>query len=354
MKRSEVDEMVRRADPVDGATVRAWQALPATATITARIIEGRGQAVHRARSRSARGVRIAVATATGAALAGGGAATATVLLGRPAPPAVRRDLRGVDIGFPADLRFNPDVEHARSVAVSGSSTLYAATLKDGGRCTELVMGGVARGAVCRTAIEIASQPIDVTIPFTDPIASDSPVTLGGHVNVSGATGLLLRYGDGGTDPILLTRDGFFVFEVPAGRLASVHQVAFQLVATSAGGTELATTDIPAMEEESAPPPDDTAPITVDTISDSSDFTKVLGVRGVVNAKGAATLTFRYPDGQTVDVPLGAAGRYRLSIPQDRQRDLADAPGTLIARDADGHEIASVPVASVAFWRAHGG
>ena len=30
MKRSEVDEMVRRADPVDGATVRAWQALPAS------------------------------------------------------------------------------------------------------------------------------------------------------------------------------------------------------------------------------------------------------------------------------------------------------------------------------------
>ena len=284
----------------------------------------------------------------------GGAATATVLLGRPAPPAVRRDLRGVDSGFPPDLRFNPDVAHARSVAASGSSTLYLATLKDGGRCTELVAGGVARGAVCRTAAQVASQPFDITIPFTDPITADSPVTLGGHVNASGATGLVLRYGGGASDAIPLTQDGFFVFDVPADRLASVHHASFQLVATSADGGVIATADIPAIEEEPAPPPEDTAPITVDTISDSSDFTKVLGVRGVVNAKGAATLTFRYPDGETVDVPLGADGRYRLDIPEERQRDLADAPGTLIARDAGGREVASVPVASVAFWRAHGG
>jgi hypothetical protein len=44
----------------------------------------------------------------------------------------------------------------------------------------------------------------------------------------------------------------------------------------------------------------------------------------------------------------------LDIPADRQGDLFHAPGMLIARDADGREVASVPVAAVAFWRAHPG
>ena len=42
-----------------------------------------------------------------------------LVLGDPAPPDVERDLRDVDTGLPADLRLNPDVEHAHSVAAAG-------------------------------------------------------------------------------------------------------------------------------------------------------------------------------------------------------------------------------------------
>jgi hypothetical protein len=78
------------------------------------------------------------------------------------------------------------------------------------------------------------------------------------------------------------------------------------------------------------------------------------VRGRVNAKGAVSLEFRYPDGKIVQVPLDEDGNYSFDIPKARQGDLFASPGTLIARDAKGHEVASVPVAAVAFWRTHGG
>jgi hypothetical protein len=54
------------------------------------------------------------------------------------------------------------------------------------------------------------------------------------------------------------------------------------------------------------------------------------------------------------VLLDEDGNYSFDIPKARQGDLFAAPGTLIARDANGHEVASVPVAAVAFWRTHGG
>ena len=90
------------------------------------------------------------------------------------------------------------------------------------------------------------------------------------------------------------------------------------------------------------------------MSDGSDLTLILGVRGVVNAKGAVSLEFRYPDGTIVPVTLQDDGSYDFDIPTSRQGDLLHAPATLIARDANGQEVASVPVASVAFWRIHGG
>jgi hypothetical protein len=352
MKRSTIDGMVRAADPLREDDVRAWLMSPAAE-------EARSAPVRRAQSpdlaQAARGRRRLPALAAVAAVVvvlGAAAGAASVLLGRPAPPRVKEDLRGVDAGFPADLRYNPDVENARSVAATADSTLYYAELKDGGHCAEIVTSGIARGAVCTTAAQLGLEPIEVTIPFTDPVTQTSPVTIGGRVNTGGAVSAAIRYPDGANDPIPLGEQGFFLFEVPAAHLASVHDSDFTLVALAFDGHEVATVDVPAVSPEPAGGIVDTAPITVDTISDGSDFTKVLGVRGQVNVQGAVSLEFTYPDGTTISVRLAADGSYAFDIPTARQSDLLHAPGTLLARDENGHELASVPVASVAFWRAH--
>jgi hypothetical protein len=186
------------------------------------------------------------------------------------------------------------------------------------------------------------------------VTNSSPVTIGGRVNAAGASSLEIRYGEGSMDSIPLGADGFFAYEVPAGHLAVIHSSDFQLVAIAQDGTEVATAHVPAIGEEPEGPIEDSAPITVDTISDASDFTKVLGVRGRVNAQGAVSLEFRYPDGTVVSVPIKDDGSYDFDVPAEREGDLFDAPGTLVARDAGGHELASAPVAAVAFWRAYGG
>src|SRR3954463_15449726 len=98
-----------------------------------RLIERRRQ-----RRRRARGGLIGV---VGALALAGTAFGAARVLGWPAPEHVRNDLSAVDQGLPADLRLSPDVSHARAVASTGDVTLYAASLKGGGYCTEIVTPG---------------------------------------------------------------------------------------------------------------------------------------------------------------------------------------------------------------------
>src|SRR5439155_13575739 len=276
MNSSFVDAMVREADPIDPAHVDAWRRSPAARAIRTR---APGEPVGVVGPRRLRRATAAALAAAILVVLGAGVGAATVLLGKPAPPKVKEDLRGVDAGFPADLRYDPDVADARSVATTGTSTLYYARLKDGGSCTELVTSGVPRGAVCTTLAQTRTEPIQITVPFNDPITVGSPVTIGGHVNVPGATSLEIRYGDGSIDPITIGDEGFFVFEVPSSHLGVVHASRFSIVAADAGGQEVGRADVPAILEEPDGPIQDTAPITVDTISDGSDFTRVLGVRG---------------------------------------------------------------------------
>ncbi len=316
MKASKIDALVHRADPVTLEVVQSWQASSLPAALRARIttsVEPTRPSLERAGRRSP--ARVFGLAAAALLVIGAGAATAAILLGEPAPPEVKKDIAGVDAGFPADLRLNPDVENARSVAATGSSTLYVADLKDGGHCTELVTSGVPRGAVCHTAGQVGSLPIEVTIPFTDPVTSTSPVTIGGRVNAAGASTVEIRYGDGSSDRLPLGQNGFFVFDVPAQHLASVHGADFQLVALAADGTQVATADVPAIAEEPSGPIEDNAPITVDTISDGSDFTRVLGVRGQVNAEGAVSLEFSTPTGP----PSRPSGRTGATTSTSRPR-----------------------------------
>ena len=152
MKPSPVDQLVRGLDPVTEEDINTWLASSEAVAVRTRVLAGADPSmlVSAPISRWRRARTVALVTAI-VLVAAAGAGAARMLLGGPAPSAVKRDLQGVDAGFPPDLRYNPGIARARLVATTGTSRLYAADLKDGGECAEIVTAGTARGAVCQTA-----------------------------------------------------------------------------------------------------------------------------------------------------------------------------------------------------------
>jgi len=339
-----IDSLVGAADPLEPGSAVSWAASPAAEAILRRVL---AEPLIAARPRVS-GALVAVGFAAALALASGTVVAAVHLLGGPAPPQVTRDLSAVDQGMPGDLRYNPDVSHARLVAVAGTSSMYAADLAGGGYCGELVVQGRAAGAICVTALSLAAHPVQVSVPFSEPITPRSPVTVGGRVTLPAATAVVLRYADGGIDRASLT-SGYYVIEVTAPHLGSVHAADFSLRVVDAAGSTLEELTVPAVMEE-APPPSNSIDAT--TISDSSDFTKVLGVDGHVPAS-ATSLVLRFPDGRDLQVRLQPDHSFHLDIPADLQRAFAVRPGLLVARDAAGDIIATQAIESVAAARAAG-
>ena len=157
-----VDTVWRQLQPALEQHYTAW-------TAAVRLMERRPG---RRRTRRAVGLGLALAV-----VGTGGAVAARALLGDPAPPAVQASLAAVDEGMPADLRLQPDVANARSVARDGDVVLYAADLPDGGTCTELAIAGRPAGAICVRGS--ASPPIEASIPGT-PEETTTPVVVGGR------------------------------------------------------------------------------------------------------------------------------------------------------------------------------
>jgi hypothetical protein len=282
-------------------------------------------------------------------LLAGAALGASAVFGWPAPAHVQQEIAAVDTGMPADLRLNPDAAHARAVAAIGTTTLYAADLRGGGSCTELVTAGDrGRGARCTTGAELSSRPIDLTVPSDANAAPDTPIAFGGRINAANGTRLEATYADGSTDSISLGEERYFVFEVPAQRLATVHASGLELVAHGADGAIVARVSLPADWDDPAVP-DEIASIYVNTRSDSSDFTKVYGLEGHVGAAGATSLEIEYDDGASVSIPIQADGSYKYVVPVERTDDFMH-PQTLTARNANGDVIATASVAAVAYWR----
>ena len=304
-----------------------------------------------ARSRRRRRLAHTAALASAGALALAGAGLgAAALLGWPAPLHVKNEIAAVDRGLPADLRLNPDVEHAQAVASTETATLYAASLHDGGSCTEIVTtGDRGRGANCTTGAELARRALDVTLPSDNGAGPESPVVVGGRINAEAGASLEALYADGSSDPVPLGEERYFIFEVPAQHRPSVHASGLQLIARGADGSVVGRAAVPADWDDPAVP-DEQAPLYVSTRSDESDFTKVYGLEGHVGAAGAAMLELNYGDGSTpVSIPLKPDGSYEYTLPSDRIDDFMQ-PRTLVARDQNGQVVASAPVAAVAYWR----
>ena len=290
----------------------------------------------------------AIACAGGLVLAGAGLGAAA-LFGWPAPLHVKNELAAVDQGLPADLRLNPDVEHARAVAATATATLYAASLRDGGSCTEIVTAGErGRGATCATGAEVASRALVMTVPSDAGASPQTPVVVGGRLNAKNAAKLEVRYADGSAEPVRLGDDRFFLLEVPAARLASVHAVGLELLARDEAGAVVGQEQLPADWDDPAVP-DEQSPLYVSTRSDESDFTKVYGIEGHVGA-GAATLELDYGDGTKATILPRPGGSYEYTIPPQRVGAFMQ-PRMLIARTSDGRVVASATVAAVAYWRA---
>ena len=302
------------------------------------------------RVRRRRTVRAGIVAGGGVALLGGAAVAAERLLGGPAPPAVKRDLAAVDSGLPADLRLNPDVVHAHSVASTGASTVYYAALSDGGYCAELVTAGERRrGAVCTTDASAGNHPIGVTVPFTDPVKADSPVTVSGRVELADAVRLELRYPDGATDRVRLGLGRFYVYDVPAEHLASVHAHGLLLVARNAAGSELASAVVPSDGVTPTKPSERTRdPLEAVTSVDDGDLSNVLAVSGRA-PNGAATVELALADGPTTRAAV-REGAFRLTL-DSAARGALRRPATLTARAADGRAIARRVVAAPSFWLA---
>lgn len=289
---------------------------------------------------------VCAVTAAGALVLAGAVLGASALFGWPAPPHVKQEIAAVDQGMPADLRLNPDVEHARAVAATESATLYAASLRNGGSCTEIVTAGErGRGATCSTQ---SAEPLDVAMPFDDEASQDAPVVVGGRINVDTGSSLQVRYHDGTADEIPLGDDRYFLFEIPAANRASVHEDGLELIAQDKQGAVVGRATIPA-DWDSTAVPDDQAPLYVSTRSDASDFTKVYGLEGHVSPAGAARLELEYGDGTRVVIPIEADGSYDYAVPASRVDDFMQ-PRHLVALDQQGQEVASAWVAAVAYWR----
>ena len=302
-----------------------------------------------ARRRHRRPIVVAVAAASLGLTAAGFSAAA--LFGWPAPLHVKNEIAAVDQGLPPDLRLNPDVEHARSVAATEHATLYAASLRDGGSCSEIVTAGErGRGATCTTGAQAGTRPLDVAMPFDDQAGPDAPVVVGGRVNAEAGASLQVRYADGSNDAVPLGDDRYFLFEIPAAKRAAVHASGLELVAYAESGAVVARARIPDDWDDTAVP-DEQSPLYVSTRSDESDFTKVYGLEGHVSAPRATRLELAYGDGTRASIPVQPDGSYDYTVPAGRVDDFME-PRTLVALDEQGREVASATVAAVAYWRGH--
>ena len=296
--------------------------------------------------------RRALALACGALVSVSGLAlAATAFVSSPAPTSVKSDLAAVDAGMPAALRLNPDVHNARSVASTGASTLWLADLADGGRCLELTTTYYpnVRAPGCASGAELDQSPISATLPNDDNAEPSAPVVIAGHVEPASAASLSLVVSGGRAIPVPFGAEHFYVIDLTGADAADIRAHGVSLVADDAAGTEVARVTVPSDWDASAAEVERQTTTDVTTRSDSSDFTKVLGIDGVLRDPKPASLRLVYDRDHTVEITLAPDGSFHYDVPKDRQGDFM-TPRHLVGRDAQGQVVVDQPVAAVAYWR----
>jgi hypothetical protein len=341
MKLAETLERIGDLDPIDDDESMDWYQNFDLRNVMHRQLESLPRRHRR---------RTVIAVGAGTVVLGiGTAAAATGVLGGSAPDAVKQHLAGLDEGMPADLRYDPDLEHARAVAVTPSAALYMADAADGGYCLEVASDVVRpRGATCVTAGAAARSPLEITAPIPSGV---EPLLVAGRANDGRIAALAVEYPDGSTAEVSFGLDRAWLVEVPANHREATLENGLTVLGLDSNGTIIVRTSVPALRADD--PTGDTAdraqPIFVSTISDGDDLTLVLGLDGKVNVPATA-LALQYPDGTTVPIDLAADGSYRYDVPVDRQGDFSDRVGVLVATDDSGATVATAPVGSVAYWR----
>ena len=174
--------------------------------------------------------------------------------------------------------------------------------------------------------------------------------IAGHVQPANAASLSLVLSDGRRIPVPFGAQHFYVIDLTGADAAEVRSHGVALVAADAAGTELARTTVPADWDASAQDVAKETTIDVTTRSDGSDFTKVLGIDGVLRDPLPASLQLVYDDSHTADIALEPDGSFHYDVPADRQADFM-TPRRLVGRDAQGRIVVDRPVAAVAYWRA---
>ena len=278
------------------------------------------------------------------------ALAATTFVSSPAPESVQTDIAAVDAGMPDWLRLNPDIHNAHSVASSGASTLWLAELADGGQCLELTTTYYPdlRAPGCTTGSALDVAPITATLPNDGSAGAASPVVIAGHVQPPNAS-LSLVLSDGRRIPVPFGAQQFYVIDLTGADAAEVRSHGVALVAADAAGTQLARTTVPADWDANAQDVAKETTIDVTTRSDGNDFTKVLGIDGILRDPLPASLQLVYDDSHTTDIALEPDGSFHYDVPADRQADFM-TPRRLIGRDAQGRIVVDRPVAAVAYWR----
>jgi hypothetical protein len=345
-------ERVRAADPLDSAEVDAWWDGPGAPLVLDRVYAAdstdQTAAVARRPGRRVGWIAVAVLLGSGGTV---GVAAAAGLLGSPAPDPVTAHLAELDAGLPSDLRYDPDLSHARAGAATDTATLYLADLADGGYCIEVASQvSRPRGASCVPAADLAGLPLDVTAPI--PHDDTSPLIVGGRANDERISTIQARYADGVTTRVEFGLDRAWLLEVPETEHLSTLTSGVTITGLDNSGSTVATVQVPALHDDDplGTAHDTDQPLVVTTISDGRDLTKVLGVHGQVNLTGSVQLQLRFPDGSHLDVPVDDDGTFRLTLPVDRQDDFARSAGSLVAL-RDGTVVASRPIYSVAARRA---
>lgn len=337
-------EFLRLADPLDPDELASWPSA-ATAQRIRRTPLHSGPVTPRNRGRRVVAIGLALAVA-----GSGGIAVAAAILS--APDAVKAHLAELDRGMPADLRYNPDLDHARAVATVPSGVLYLADLANGGYCLEIAsVGGQPRGATCVPADQFDRFPLDVTAPLPEGTA---PLLIGGRASLWTITQVEVRYADGTHWRTRLGVDRTWLLEVSEAKRASALGSGVDVTGLDQNGGTVAVVNVPPLRDDDplGTRHDQEQPLVLNTISDESDRTLVLGVTGQVNLMDV-TLEVQFPDSTRLPVRVAGDGSFNLRFAPDRQDDFARTPGRLVALRG-GAVVASTPIGSLAAWRARQG